>query len=78
MLILREGRRELVMQKRRFECDNCKCVFIADKNEYRYKGNQLDGDIWSCNCPCCGKPVITSEAPLFCGLEIAPISMKKR
>ena len=39
MLILREGRRELVMQKRRFECDNCKCVFIADKNEYRYEGN---------------------------------------
>lgn len=78
MRILREGQRELVMQSRRFECDTCKCIFIADKNEYRYDGNQRDGDVWMCDCPCCGKPVITSEAPLLCGLEIVQIPMKKR
>lgn len=70
MRILREEQRELVMQSRRFECDNCKCVFIADKNEYRYTGNQREGDVWWCDCPCCGKPVITSEDPLFLGLHV--------
>lgn len=77
MRILREGQRELIMQSRRFECDNCKCVFIADKNEYRYRGNQREGDVWWCDCPCCGKPVITSEAPLAYGLEIVKIPMRK-
>lgn len=51
---------------------------LDDYNILTEKYNQLDGDIWSCNCPCCGKPVITSEAPLIHGLEIVPISMKKR
>lgn len=77
MRILREGHRELVMQSRKFECDVCKCVFIADKNEYRYRGDQREGDAWRCDCPCCGKAVITSEAPLICGLEIVKIPMRK-
>lgn len=62
MRILREGQMELVERSRKFECDNCKCVFIADKNEYRYNGNQREGDIWQCDCPFCGKMVITSQA----------------
>lgn len=33
MRILREGRMELVERSQKFECDNCKCVFIADKND---------------------------------------------
>ena len=65
MKILRYGKKELVTKSRKFECDNCKCVFVADKDEYLHSYNQLDGDIWGCNCPCCGKAVITSEAPLF-------------
>lgn len=77
MRILIEGQRELIMQSRRFECDNCKCVFIADNNEYRYKGNQREGDVWWCDCPCCGRSVITSKAPLACDLEIVKIPMRK-
>lgn len=69
MRILIEGQRELVMQSRKFECSNCTCVFIADKDEYRYSGNQLDGGMYSCNCPCCGNEVITSEDSLFYGLD---------
>nr|DAE20939.1 MAG TPA: transcriptional repressor [Siphoviridae sp. ctgBD49] len=78
MRILREGQRELVMQSRRFECDTCKCIFIADNNEYRHSNDQREGSTWWCDCPCCGKPVITNEAPLACDLEIVPISTKKR
>ena len=77
MRILREGQRELITQPRRFECDTCKCIFIADKNEYRYSEDQREGDAWWCDCPCCGRVVITNEAPLTCGLEIVEIPMQK-
>lgn len=70
MKILRDGKKELITRSRKFECDNCKCVFIADKNEYRYSGNQLDGDMWRCNCPCCGNTVVTSEAQLFVSIKL--------
>lgn len=78
MRILKEGRRELIMQSRKFECGACECIFIADNNEYRYKDDQREGSMWwRCDCPCCGKAVVTSEAPLICGLEIVETSMRK-
>lgn len=77
MRILREGNGELVIRSRKFECDNCGCVFVANKNEYRYIGNQREGDAWRCNCPYCGEVAITSEVPLICDLEIVKIPMRK-
>ncbi len=38
---------------RRFKCDNCDCVFDADKDEYSC-GSQYSDDYYCCICPCCG------------------------
>lgn len=47
----------------RFICDNCGCIFEAEKGEYGYS-SQLevlhDGlGSYKCQCPCCQRTVYT-------------------
>ena len=40
---------------KRFQCTYCGCIFEADKNEYNCISIPLNGNVYSCNCPCCLK-----------------------
>ena len=49
----------------RFECNNCGCVFEADKGEYKYSSQMEvmhDGlGAYKCECPCCKNMVYTER-----------------
>lgn len=57
MKILMQGNLEMAQRKIKktlsFLCDICGCMWEADTGEYVYCGNQMDGDEWKMNCPCC-------------------------
>lgn len=61
MLILKGGDLDKINQTITFECDNCGCVFKADKNEYEHVSNQREwletGASYKCACPFCKKKV---------------------
>lgn len=48
-----------------FECDECGCIFDAEKGEYMYS-SQMEvmhdglGD-YKCKCPCCNTMVFTKR-----------------
>lgn len=50
--IVREGNKELLYKIRTFECDECGCIFEANKDEYKY-GEQYNETYYYCVCPCC-------------------------
>ena len=60
------GNPNILKEYRYFKCDICGWVGKAEKGEYQYCGNQLDGDNWKVVCPCCGKTAwdIQSEEEL--------------
>ena len=49
------GNREILKEYKYFKCIICGWVGKAEKEEYQYCGNQIDGDNWKVVCPCCGK-----------------------
>ena len=53
MKILVQGDLNRLKKIKKFSCDKCGCVFLADQNEYRNNSNQHDGTMFSINCPCC-------------------------
>lgn len=53
MKILVQGDLKHLNKIKKFACDACGCVFLADKNEYRNVSNQHDGTIFTIECPCC-------------------------
>ena len=64
MKILKQGRK--VKKYLRFTCKNCDCVFLAEKNEYKFEGryyhNDRYSDRYSCTCPNCNvKTYSTAE-----------------
>ena len=43
-----------------FECDQCGCIFVADRTEWKYApqmAQQRGEGTYICKCPCCGKEV---------------------
>lgn len=57
MKIIKQGNIEYTKKILRFECDECKTIFEAEKNEYKYCGDQKDGDCWVATCPLCSNKV---------------------
>lgn len=55
MKIIKQGNLEKLKQIKRFKCDNCGCVFEAEKDEYRYVCSSRNEDYYSCICPYCNK-----------------------
>ena len=60
MKIIRNGDLRYARKPLQFECKNCKTVFEAEKTEYQYCGNQIEGDNYKCECPLCRKTVYYS------------------
>lgn len=62
MKILVQGRK--AKKYRRFECEVCGCVFLADRNEYKFEGRYFINDTcldnYSCSCPNCGDIVYSN------------------
>ncbi len=58
MTVLKEGNcdcaKMLVLKIRRFKCDQCGCVFEANKDEYKSVA-QYNDIYYFCKCPCCGE-----------------------
>ena len=57
MKIIRNGDLRYARKPLQFECKNCKTVFEAEKTEYQYCGNQIEGSNYKCECPLCHKMV---------------------
>lgn len=58
MKIIRDGDPETAERNRllkvvEFTCEECGCVFQANKNEYRFFVNQIQGDWYKVDCPYC-------------------------
>lgn len=57
MEIIKHGDHEKLLQIMKFNCDNCGCIFKADKNEYSRESAPYNGVLYTCNCPECGDKV---------------------
>ena len=40
--------------RKQFKCEDCGCVWIAEKNEYRAVIGEYQSTEYRCKCPCCG------------------------
>lgn len=54
MRIVKEGVMSEKFRIKRFECDECGCVFDATNSEYRVVRGNMDEILAECSCPCCG------------------------
>lgn len=60
--ILKHGKPKLYV--RRFVCDKCGCVFLADRDEYISVWDYLNHTpsiAYECECPCCHCLVFTKS-----------------
>lgn len=56
--------RQHKIKKKRFRCDWCKSVFIADETEYKTRKSDTFGyTAYLAECPVCGREAI--KLPLF-------------
>lgn len=62
MEIIKEGDISRLKHTRRFECDDCGCIFKADNTEYVCCGSQYNISYYKCDCPTCGKAVLYWES----------------
>lgn len=60
MEILKKGELKNLKKTMKFICNECGCIFLADKGEYRYATVQWEED-YSCNCPTCNHTVFSTE-----------------
>lgn len=61
--VVKEGDPNRLKASKRFQCDECGCVFEADKDEYQ-SDMQYNTMYFYCECPCCGKtarPILMRE-----------------
>lgn len=49
-----QGNKDLLKEYKYFYCDRCTWTGKAERKEYIYCGNQIEGDEWKVECPCCG------------------------
>lgn len=62
MKIIKQGSMvETMLKTVTFECDNCGCIFEANKQEYTVKPYRwwdfFGGDTYTCKCPYCNENV---------------------
>lgn len=53
MEILKQGN---IDKRKKFTCENCGCIFIAEKDEYYREDSRLIS-----KCPCCGMNVVNQK-----------------
>ena len=61
MRIIKNGNLEKPKQIKRFKCDNCGCVFEAEKGEYKYMLLPRNDVIYGCECPYCQKEIVIRD-----------------
>lgn len=58
MKIIKEGNLDFSRRPLRFECENCKTIFEADKDEYQFVCDFWRGrSYYVCECPLCHENV---------------------
>lgn len=55
MKIIKEGDLELKRAVRTFECDECGCLWEADRTEYVTETDFRNGHVYVMDCPTCGR-----------------------
>lgn len=55
MKIIQDGNLERITKPMRFKCNECGCVFEAEKGEYKYELSGKNEDMYKCECPYCHK-----------------------
>lgn len=58
MKIIKEGNLNKLKKIKRFECEECGCIFEAEKDEYKW-GSQYNEEYYYCACPCCNQIAYT-------------------
>ena len=53
MTTIIQGNKDLLKEYKYFQCPRCGWIGKAEKTEYKYCGNQIDGDAWKVSCLCC-------------------------
>lgn len=61
MKIITPGDPGRLSKSRRFSCEDCGCVFIANSDEYRREPDYRNGTMLVCKCPTCGRDVYRDE-----------------
>lgn len=69
MKILVPGDQRRANRCKRFECEECGCVFIADKSEYMNRSNQREGPLYESVCPCCKRTVWNNSDQIIIAVE---------
>lgn len=54
MEIIKNGNLDYLKEIVKFKCDRCKCVFKANKDEYKIYANYGIDSYYTCNCSTCG------------------------
>lgn len=60
MKIIKKGDPGRLKAAKRFQCDECGCVFEADKGEYKCN-MRYNEEYFYCKCPCCGNVTYFKE-----------------
>lgn len=55
MTTIIQGNKELLKEYKYFKCSTCGWIGKANKDEYKYCGDQCEGDEWFVKCLCCGR-----------------------
>jgi hypothetical protein len=61
MQIVRHGDKSLLDKIKKFECNECKCIFLANRSEYELCGMHYNIQHFACKCPTCGTIVWRDE-----------------
>ena len=56
MKIITPGNINRLKMHKRFECEYCGCVFLANVDEYSDYSSQHAGHMYIAECPCCNRP----------------------
>ena len=54
MEIIKQGDLDFLKKTKKFNCNSCGCIFMADRNEYEYAGVQYNIQYYKHMCPTCG------------------------
>lgn len=54
MKIIQPGDLNKPKKTKRFTCDNCGCIFEADKTEYKAEDSGRNETFYHADCPTCG------------------------
>lgn len=65
MRILVQGDINRLQKIKKFECGDCGCVFVGNREEYEDCSTQRDGAWFTMECPCCGRTVHNTTYEVF-------------